>query len=250
MKKTLYTCGDSWAAASIRAPGKHYSELIADRMGYDLNVLARCGISNPAICLQIEYAIRHKADFIIVSFTDFRRLEIPCESSSNRMDLLTGEMLRRYDKDRGLENINYSTSSHDHNYRFVNNLNSLYSDTINGYFSSNILNSNQKEALKSYVVELLDEAWKEQTDIWGIKYWLRELVDSNIPFVVKSEPYLMNLSWLPPELIVHLNWYAYRTDPEKDKTFKDPGFHTYNHTQEYFADIFYPVIQQVLKNNQ
>ena len=117
-------CGDSFSAVSKILPGTHYSELLANRLGWELHNYARRGCSNGGIRLQIQEAIRQSADFVIVVPTGWDRIEIPASSIpyenygihqgwGNPLQdyLLDTKKSIGYDANRGLDNINYTAES-------------------------------------------------------------------------------------------------------------------------------------------
>ena len=85
MKKTLYSCGNSYSDGShllSKADGKHivgrhksYSEIVANALEMNFVQLARSGASNYFTCKQIEHAIEQKADFILINFTSARHTD-------------------------------------------------------------------------------------------------------------------------------------------------------------------------------
>lgn len=260
--KKLVVCGDSFASASVLTPGKHYSEIIADRMGYELVSLARGGMSNLGICLQIEYAIRMQADFVIVSFTDSSRIEIPFDSAGfnfvNDDDMYTvdhvqfGRNIRTgFDPRRGLENIVY-----DHrNYlsctnTFLNQNPTMRSDNVGSLMWGEYypVSKKQKVAMQYYLTELFDANWKAQVDLWCVKCCLRELLDSGIPFVTANgggtwidEP------WLPDVNLMNIEWSKYTKSAVGTPGWVDPGYHTNEPEQVLIADLFYDSVKKVLQ---
>jgi len=256
----LVVCGDSNAAASVHTPGKHFSELLADQLDYELISLARGGMSNAGICLQIEYAINKinpRPDFIFISLTDSSRTEIPYTPTNsaffdNSTDLWN-KLRRGYDITRGLENVVYD---HD-NYlssrnSFLNKNPTIRSDNVGsmtweGFYK---VPAQQKVAMQYYITELFDMNWKEQLDIWCIKNCLRDLVDSGIPFLVRQEHFLRNCAWLPEINCIDsnlLNYGIYSQASFKDPAFVDPGYHTKEEHQVEIANLLYPYIEKILQ---
>jgi hypothetical protein len=97
--KKLYICGDSFMTPSPETPGQHFSEILSIKIGYDLKILSRGGMSNGGICVQLEHAIEKNADFIIVNTTLIDRLEIPINP--------IGSTLYGHESDVTLDNILY-----------------------------------------------------------------------------------------------------------------------------------------------
>lgn len=85
MKKTLYVCGNSYSAGNYmhtdeegkRVPRLNvpYGKIIADKIDFELVMLARAGASNYFTCKQVEYAIENHADLIIINFASPRHFD-------------------------------------------------------------------------------------------------------------------------------------------------------------------------------
>jgi glutamyl-tRNA reductase len=52
-----------------------YGKIIADKIDFELVMLARAGASNYFTCKQVEYAIENQADFIIINFASPRHFD-------------------------------------------------------------------------------------------------------------------------------------------------------------------------------
>lgn len=259
--KKLVVCGDSFASASVLTPGKHYSEIIADRMGYELVSLARGGMSNLGICLQIEYAIRMQADFVIISVTDSSRIEIPFNSAGFNFvsdddvytvdyNQLSRNIRTGFDPCRGLENIVY-----DHkNYlsctnKFLNHNPTMRSDNLSSLMCGEYypVSKKQKIAMQYYLTELFDVNWKAQVDRWCVGYCVGQLIKSSIPFVIKPDSLLPPDGFLSKNSVV-FNWMDY-TRACNTPGWSDPGYHTDDAAQVEIADIFYNKVLQVLNES-
>ena len=75
--KRLFICGDSWMSPTTNHPETHFSEIFAKKTGFDLISYAHPGMSNGGIAVQLDTAIKNKADFILFGSTSFDRIEIP-----------------------------------------------------------------------------------------------------------------------------------------------------------------------------
>ena len=69
--KRIVVCGDSFCSSAKERPGTHFSELLP---GYEVINLARGGITNTAICFQIQTAIELSAALVVFANTDSNRL--------------------------------------------------------------------------------------------------------------------------------------------------------------------------------
>ena len=60
--KKLIVCGDSYAAPSRSLPGTAHAEVLAKKLGWDVEILARQGCSNGGIRIQIDEVLRQRKD--------------------------------------------------------------------------------------------------------------------------------------------------------------------------------------------
>ena len=75
--KTLVVCGCSWSSRDPVYPNFEYGFLVARKLGYNYINLARCGMSNFGIRLQIDYALKHlNPDLMLINATGVNRFEI------------------------------------------------------------------------------------------------------------------------------------------------------------------------------
>lgn len=178
--KKLGVCGDSYMASMSydntdldNGYGKHFTELLAKKLKYEIITFARSGCSNQAIRLQIDEIIKEKPDLVIIGTTSLDRLEFPiCD--------------KLYENKNGLYNIDYrnfpNTSSEYEKFNVIEP--KLYSLTFNDLFFGNRFNFNEYElnTLKLYFERIYDVNWKMQQDTWIISDGLRKLIDNNINF--------------------------------------------------------------------
>lgn len=91
MKNKVFVCGNSFSHGhylikeSMHGPinyntlrigkNKPYIEFIADEINIEYEILAKPIASNYFICKQIEYAIEHKADLVLVNFSSARHID-------------------------------------------------------------------------------------------------------------------------------------------------------------------------------
>jgi hypothetical protein len=75
--KKLMVAGCSFSAMSKTLPGTSWSEILAEKLGWDLVNLARAGCSNGGIRIQIEEIRRQQPEFAIITPTFWDRMEIP-----------------------------------------------------------------------------------------------------------------------------------------------------------------------------
>lgn len=202
--KTLGICGDSFFAATQdiatridcrNSAGKHFSEILAKKLNYDLYTLARGACSNSAIRLQISELVKRNVDFIIVGTTSVNRIEYPKYNN------------REFDPAKGVFNLNYNS----HPDKSVLNSKAedevLISDTLTNIFGSEfnsapVRSEEQRQAIKNYYLEIFDLKFREQQDAWIIASGIQEIRNANIPYL------LIGHSWL--------NYSNYFTDNLRD----------------------------------
>lgn len=262
--KKLIVCGDSFSAVSKMLPGTSYSELLANKLNWELHNYARRGCSNGGIRLQIDEAIRRQADFVIVIPTSWDRVEIPASAApytKTKEDtgwghplqdhLLNVDICNGYNPELGIQNINYgvcpSTMIFETIFSLAENYEHEYRDK---------LDKDTHRAVQAYVNHLYDSNWKRQMDQWIISDGLSKLHDAGIPFSI--EPGMLWELWPRNTFDSHIPKiiddrcvrktneetasHATFLFPLNDKT-KDPGYHGEIESQEYLANIYYDIIK-------
>jgi len=248
--KKLFVCGGSWSSASTQTPGEHHGELLANYLGYEFTSLARGGISNAGICLQIEYAIEQGADFVLVSSTATDRCEIPYIDSKMPGEKYADQNVDRnvwkYDRKRGLTNIHYNPSvdvSSTNN--FLQNP-TMISHTFSTLIDPNVsyVTKDQRLSIKMFIADLVDVNWKWQTDAWCLDSCLRRLNDSDIPYIMHIDQMNLQennfLSWMSNKNYMNADVKRYEKPIDKD-----PGYHTGPAEQQ---QMFTEIKQHLEKN--
>lgn len=259
--KTLYVCGDSFSAPSSipEYKGTSYAEVLAKKLDWKLIHLARQGCSNGGIRIQIQEAIKNKANFVIVGPTSYDRMEIPAAAtpyhwqSKNRswgndlQDHLT-TFSSGYDPAAGIDNINYGTNS----YRLICETIFSLAENLPHPYRRGQIDKDTQTAIKYYVNCLYDSNWKAQVDDWLIIEGMFEMFHQSIPFSIDP-----NLLWqacnirerIPsaiPDVYLRLNkqetiGHAIDLYP-LDNFADDPGYHGKPESQEYIANFYYDFI--------
>lgn len=259
-------CGDSFSAVSKILPGTHYSELLADQLGWELLNYARRGCSNGGIRVQINEAIKQQADFVIIVPTSWDRMEIPAEGVPYHKEhegtgwghplqdhLLDTKNYNGYHKELGVSNINYSkqqtstmifetiftlAENYDHEYR------------------AGKLDKETHRAIVSYVNHIYDSNWKRQLDQWIIVEGLMQLYSRGIKFSVETGllwdhypitdlrndvPAIIDDIYVRSheQSVQHSTGYLYPLANTDD----DPGYHGTLASQEHIATMFYDLIK-------
>lgn len=262
MKKKLIVCGCSFSAPSHILPGTSYAELLAAKLDWDLVHLARQGVSNGGVRLQIDEVIRQRPDFAIIAPTFHDRMEIPASAApyvapenenkgwaSDLQQHLQNTGLRNgYKPEDGILNVNYAGKPYN---MICETIFSLAENYDHPYRSTKI-DKHTQAAIKQYINHIYDSNWKFQMDTWimrdgivqaylaGINFivlpdnlWNTRTVRGIIPDIVPDKFLITNGLWTPGHAT-----YLY---PLKDK-YKDPGYHGEPESQQYLADIYYNII--------
>jgi|688.fasta_scaffold02953_14 hypothetical protein len=188
----LGVCGDSWYAATQNiennpachdSEGKHFSEILANKLDYMLFTLARGAASNSCIRLQITEMVKRKVDFILIGTTSVNRIEYPLYHD------------REYDPNLGLFNINYTFHPDQSSQYFSKNKEVLASDTLTNIFGNKnnhapVRSEEQREAIKNYYLEAYDDKFREQQDSWIIASGIQMIRDAKIPYLLLGHPWL------------------------------------------------------------
>jgi len=226
----LIVCGCSLSSDSVDLPGTGYGHQTAQRLGWDVEILARPGCSNGGIRIQIDEALRQQPDFVIVAPTFCDRVEIPAATG------------RGYDKTAGIDNVNYGTNS----YRMIcENITTLVGNYNNPYRVGEI-DKNTQEAIRQYINYMYDVNWKRQQDEWIIRDGIMQLFYAGIPFLLVAGPLWNtgNIRQAMPKVIedqyLTMNYrettdYAITNWPFEGI---DPGYHGSPIGQEYLAEIY------------
>lgn len=277
--KKLMVCGDSFSALTLddTHKGTHFSEILAERWGYELVNLAFRGCSNGGVRLQIEEVIRQQPDFAIIIPTFFDRTELPITALKpdyNKFSWFEFDQFIKlfdrgsptytgYDETNGINNINHANSTNptlicENFVSIINNWDHPY--RRNGLLSDEVVNS-----VKDYLSFMYDPNWKRQQDRWIIEHGAVELVKNNIPFLFIPTLSLWQPNDMPPNPPKLIDEKYYIIDDEhcplrtsfkpefricedwsnaEDAAWnKDPGYHTTYDGQKYLADKYDKLIQ-------
>jgi hypothetical protein len=178
----LGVCGDSFLAATQDLPyradcngsgGKHFTEILSKRLGYDYFTLARGACSNTAIRFQIDEVIKQKCDFVIVGTTGSNRIEYPITDGT-------------FENHRGIYNIIYDKhpdiSSLNSNFVNTNTVSETLTNILAGY--GQVKDEEQLESIKRFVLDIYHEDVKKFQDAWIISDGIRALREAKIPYIV------------------------------------------------------------------
>ena len=162
--------------------GTHFAELLAADLNYDLINLARGGMSNGGIALQIEHAIACKPDLILFNITHEARFEINLTNDPFHKEhdpiTLTDILYRHKESASDVITIDPKLMSEPLNILTK----TVDKSMIDKY--SDVSNINQKfKALEMMFGNLYLNSWKKKLDNWCMYAVIHKLEVSQIPYV-------------------------------------------------------------------
>jgi hypothetical protein len=231
----IAVCGCSFSATvDGEYAGTHWSELVAEDSGAELINLARQGISNSVIRLQIAEAIRHKPDWVFVNATTTDRLEIATDKRH-----LSNPRLG-YNPALGLSNFNYDKSAP--SCMISETLFTMIDWDLHPYRGKS-LDGDTRIAVENYSAFIYDLHWRLQVDNWIINSGLWDLHERGIKFIY-NQTILNEIA----EMHMLPDWFAERyfvgfeldllSLMRKHANDFDPGYHTTPETQRWMADRY------------
>jgi hypothetical protein len=257
--KKLMVAGCSFSAPSRILPGTSWSEVMAQRLGWNLVNLARQGCSNGGIRIQIEEIRRQKPDFAVVSATFWDRMEIPARAAPydwSQSDSGWDPKLQQHLQDRTLKN-GYKRADGINNVNYGNNNYNMICETIfslaENYdhpYRSGKIDKHSQQGVRAFIDTIYDNEWKKQQDEWIIREGVMQMYLDGINFL-----FLPNLLW-PFDQYNQTQWrdafpslipdHYLQLDPMRTPQVacglhpcdpkKDPGYHGNNASQELIAD--------------
>ena len=184
--KNVYVCGDSYFACHDTVTGTHFSEILSNKLQFNLFNLARQGISNAAIRLQVQEAIKCQADLIIIGATDHFRFEVPLHS------MFTDQKTKSFVPENSIHNIDYRCYPNLNKHLINNDQHATLWSDHHSKFNDTNLNLELVKAWKMYVSYILDMSFKQQIDEWIIESTLTTAIHSGVNFV-----YMPNGHYVP-----------------------------------------------------
>jgi len=196
-RKKLMVAGCSFSAVSKTLPGTSWSEVLADRLGWDLINLARQGCSNGGVRLQIEEIRRQRPDFAVITPTFWDRMEIPANSApydwsqassagenpALQQHLQNRELGVGYRRQDGIRNVNYG---HEPSNMICETIFTLAENSDHPYRMAKISRDAQR-GIRAWIDTIYDTEWKKQQDEWIIKEGILQLYFDDIPFIVSPD---------------------------------------------------------------
>jgi len=252
MKKVI-VCGDSWMSPSVEYPKTHFSELLAEKLNWDLEIYSRGGMSNNGICLQIESAIKENPDFILLDTTENNRIEIQIDQNSNTawQAFTVEDIIYRHPQSISSSNPKFNKSPRlmiDTIYYFLDNTSNF------GKYEDLVPDLDCKRAIiKQWFTDIHSRPWQMKTDKWCLYAVLHQLHESKIPYLIVIDPNQMDTmcpwinekTYLYPKIVNEIT--RFQLDLSKEDNWIDPGYHTLPKAQKEIADVvlahfetFYP----------
>lgn len=262
----LMVAGCSFSAVSKTAPGTAWSEVLAERLGWDLVNLARQGCSNGGIRIQIEEIRRQRPDFAVVMPTFWDRMEIPATAAPYDWTQKSGgwnpplerhlqDRTRKngYNRDDGIDNVNYGNN----NYNMICETIFTLAENYPHPYRSGLISKDAQRGVRSWIDAIYDNHWKKQQDEWIIREGIIMMYLDGINFIVCP-----NLLW-PWDSVNPAQWreafpeivpdrYLLLDSMESPQAIcgnnpfigEDPGYHSSVQGQEIIANNWYRRITQ------
>jgi hypothetical protein len=221
----IIVCGDSFCSADTTANRWHFSQLLHDQYGYNVTNLARGGMSNTGICVQIKQAIQLAPNAIIYNMADPSRVDIP---------------LGEYRPQWLLKNFIYaSPDDSSTGSSYAGGPDAAIFSTVYQLLEQNkqvTISTDKIQAVKYYHAYLFDWQLKYETDTWMLEHWKQQAVDQNILTVPLGSPHDLPLCEL--------------SKPAYDFVKNNPAYpalyHTDLATQQQVADNIHNYLQKHL----
>ena len=206
---------DNNAFNDYKYKGTHFSELLAEKLGYELIVYAKPGSSNGGICVQIEEAIRSKPDLIIFGQTvadriEFKVAEHPEEfrwpwatdNSEVRLSELIGDHAVNptlmSDNLHSLLSVDLVEASDSWSYNEESPAHWLHSALARCGVDINESDARDKvNAVKDWFMHLYSLRMKKQIDMWTLYAVQHKLHLSGIPALKVIDLFHYDTPWYP-----------------------------------------------------
>ena len=246
MSMRIIVCGCSFSAIANlpEYTGSHWSERLADMMGAELINFGRQGISNAAIRVQINEAIKLKPDWIFVGSTTEDRVEVPVKRF-----MAAGTS---YDPAAGLKNFNYNNGQP---YNLLSETIFSIIDRKPHAYRTQQISEALKLGVENYAAFMHDVGWKSQCDRWIINSGLWAMHDAGIKFLynpyLNAQPIESDMpDWFVNKYFVTDNNLSFGHIGKLYPHEPDPGYHTSPEGQIILAQRYYELVQTKLKEEQ
>jgi hypothetical protein len=180
----IIVCGDSFCSADTTANRWHFSQLLQDQHGYNIINLARGGMSNTGICVQIKQALLLKPLAIVYNMADPSRIDIPLNGSYCPPWLL---------KNFIYASVNDSSTGS----TYVGGPDAPIFSTVYQLLDQIkhvTIPTDKIQAVKHYHAHLFDWQLKYETDTWMLNHWQQQAIDQGILTLPMGSPHDLELS--------------------------------------------------------
>ncbi len=227
-KKKLIVCGDSFMSPTFNSPGTHFSEIVSEKLNYELVSLSRSAMSNGGIVSQLEHALTLDPSFILFNTTFADRVEFTLTNNN----LVDGGDLTCKDFSYG-DRKDYSCEM------FKNETPIMGSESIESLIREDSFFPNKKESLQSFLGNIYNRQWKIQMDRHIIYSITHQIYSLGIPFIIMIDIIgaTDKMNWLP-ETCKGFEWETLDEIRLKNalNNFTDPGYHTTTDVQIIIAE--------------
>jgi hypothetical protein len=192
--KKLIICGDSFMSPAIDYPNTHFSEIIADKLGYELISYSRAGMSNGGVAIQLDTAIQQKPDLILVATTYSDRIEFPI-NDPKPTDNFTIDDISYHHTTTSLVSIDTQNTCAQ---LISTNLVEVITNQSFNTFELCDQPHKKEKAIKDWFKYLYHPDWKNQVDRWMMYGVVHQLDQSGIPYIMCHDPLNLAVScpWL------------------------------------------------------
>ena len=228
-KKRLIVCGDSFMSPTFNSPGTHFSEIIANELGFELITLSRSAMSNGGIVSQLEHAITLNPSLILFNTTFADRVEFTMTKDNitdGEFDFTCQDFYYGNRKDYSCETMKDNTPL-------------MGSESIESLLSGDSIFKDKINSYEMFLTNIYNRRWKIQMDRHIMYSISHRLYSNNIPFILMID--IINamdkMTWLP-EKYKGFEWSVLnkiRLDNKPDN-FVDPGYHTTVDIQRIIAE--------------
>lgn len=247
----IIVCGCSFSATvEGEYAGTHWSEVLAKKLDAELINYARQGISNAAIRVQIDEAMKQNPDYVFVGATTEDRIEIPLKPFTKIQDghpnhTAYKENRNGYVKELGLKNFNYGVQ---HPYTMISETIFSIIENYDHNYRIGKVDKDIRTAVEEYAAFMYDAHWKKQCDRWIIDSGLWRLHDAGIKFLynpwVNASPNDFDMpQWFQDKYFVP--WQLGFGRIANDYPYQpDIGYHTSPEGQAKLAELYYELIKE------
>jgi hypothetical protein len=217
----------------INYPGTHFSEIIADKLGYELVAYSRAGMSNGGIAIQLDTAIQQKPDLILLGTTYSDRIEFPINDPKPTSKFTIHDISYAHARDSISKEYDWlSKNPQLISTNLVEIISTDYGNTLAACDEPN----KKEKVIRDWFRYLYHSDWKNQTDKWMMYAVLHQLHESNIPYIICND--LLNVTKICPWVNSHsvIEDITEITESRKTNFGVSIGYHTSVETQAVIAE--------------